>query len=376
MAVTTQDSQIIRNLRFPLTFVVVMQHSMGKVWTDMDWQALSGLDLYCLFKYLCSGCLALIAVPTFFFISGYLFYANISRMDMQVYKQKMRTRFSSLFVPYICWNLLCIPMLLLVTYGEALNGTKTMSDFTNLVYCDRWWHVFWDFFSNDASYTNLWGWPLLKNNPVLTTFWYVRDLLIMLILSPAIYWFAKKTRWIGFWCLVAIFVLRIWPHITLGPQSLFFVFGAYASILRGQLTINSKPIRIILYIAAAALTLLMLRLFGNDTYWGFLIAPTFTLVGCYAILNIMGDLVKKGKWPTCSPLLTKSSFFVYALHIEFALPLAFFVMKLVFKHAEHPLLLSLQYLLTPCLIYAICIFVYVMLQKYSPKLLALLNGSR
>ena len=376
MAVTTQESQIIWNLRFPLTFAVVMQHSMGKVWTEVDWQALSGLDLYCLFKYLCSGCIALVAVPVFFFISGYLFFANISQMNMHVYWQKMRKRFTSLFVPYISWNLLCIPILLLVTYGEALNGTRAMTDFTELVHSDRWGHIFWDFYSKDATYTNLWGWALLKENPVLSTFWYVRDLIIMSVLSPVIYWYVKKTKWIGFWGLVLVFVFRIWPHIALGPQSLFFVFGAYASLLYGRLTVANKSVRYVIYILAIVLTIVMVILFGNDTWRGFLLAPLYTLVGCYAVLNLMGSLVERKSVPPMPSLLTKSSFFVYALHIEFALPIGFFIMKFMFRYAEHPLLLTVQYLLTPCLIYAICVLAYIIMQKFMPKLLSILNGSR
>lgn len=377
MAVTIHDSRIISNLRFPMTFLVVMQHSMGNVWTDMNWQHLSSLDLYCLIKYLFSGCVALVAVPVFFYISGYLFFANINRMDMRVYKEKMRKRFSSLLVPYLSWNLLCIPILLLVTYGEALNGSRPMADFTGLLHSGRWGHIFWDFYSHDAAFTNYWGWTILKDNPVLTTFWYVRDLIIMSLLTPVIYWYIKKTKWVGFWCLVAVFCLRVWPHITLGPQSLFFVFGAYGSMLHGRLTIDNKTGRRAVCLLTVVLTVVMLRFYGNDTYWGFLLAPTFTLVGCYAVLNLAGSLLERhpGAKPIPS-LLTKSSFFVYALHIEFALPLGFFITKAVFRQTENALLLTLQYFITPCLIYGICLLVYVSLQKMMPRVLSWLNGNR
>ena len=62
--------------------------------------------------------------------------------------------------------------------------------------------------------------------------------------------------------------------------------------------------------------------------------------------------------------------------MQLALPLAFFLLKKLFSGAEHPLLLALQYLLTPCLIYAICLAAYVVMQKLTPRLLAVLNGSR
>lgn len=376
MAVSSSDSRVISLLRFPLTFAVVMQHSMGTITTDIRWTSLSGLDLYSLLKSLCSGCMALIAVPAFFFISGYLFFGNVTTMDSSVYKAKMTTRLKSLLVPYLGWNLLTVPILLLVTYGEAMNGTRTMADFTDLLHNGRWTHIFWDFSSHDALYGNLWGMHLLKDSPVLSTFWYVRDLIIMCLLSPLVYWYVTRTRWVGFWALVVLFVLRLWPHMTLGPQSLFFVFGAYASLLRGSLTTSGATLRRAIYGVAAVLFVVVFSLLGNDTYHGFLLTPAFTLAGCYAVLNLGAFFAKRHPGFAFPQLLTKSSFFVYALHMQLALPLAFFLLKKLFSGAEHPLLLALQYLLTPCLIYAICLAAYVVMQKLTPRLLAVLNGSR
>ena len=40
-----KDSEIIKDIRFPLTFIVVMQHCMGSVYYDFEWTNLSGSDI-------------------------------------------------------------------------------------------------------------------------------------------------------------------------------------------------------------------------------------------------------------------------------------------------------------------------------------------
>lgn len=48
-----------------------------------------------------------LAVPFFFFISGYLFFTNYKN-GKEFYFYKWRKRFYTLLVPYIFWNLLTI----------------------------------------------------------------------------------------------------------------------------------------------------------------------------------------------------------------------------------------------------------------------------
>lgn len=84
-----KDSEIIKDIRFPLTFIVVMQHCMGSVYYDFEWTNLSGSDIYNIIKILLSGSFAAIAVPAFFLISGFLFFNKIEHFDLNVYKSKL-----------------------------------------------------------------------------------------------------------------------------------------------------------------------------------------------------------------------------------------------------------------------------------------------
>jgi fucose 4-O-acetylase-like acetyltransferase len=71
------------------------------------------LHHYCsnLFSYVLGG----IAVPLFFFISGFLFFLNIENFNLQSYGNKLQTRGKTLLIPYLFWNLFAIAIYSLIT---------------------------------------------------------------------------------------------------------------------------------------------------------------------------------------------------------------------------------------------------------------------
>lgn len=373
---TNDNSEIISFLRFPLTFAVVAIHCMGNIETQVDWLHLTGIDLYYLLKVACSSVLFGVAVPMFFFISGYLFFVNVDRMDKQTYYKKIRRRLHSLLIPYVTWNLLAIPLILLSMYGETLTGTRSIDELTDFIHNGRWTHIFWDFTSHPASFSNIFGWAQLRSHPVLFTLWYVRDLMIMCLLSPLVYWYIRHTgRW-GLVALTAVFALRIWPYISVHSVSLFFVFGAYWALNRMPLAVTDRRFRLLIYLLALVLGMLQVRLLDNYSYWGSQTNPLFLLVACLAVFCLADSFLRHHRGFKLPALLGDSSFFIYALHAVFGLPLGFFLTKAIFKGATHPLLLSLQYVVTACMVYLICLATYFCLSKIWPKALLLLNGNR
>jgi fucose 4-O-acetylase-like acetyltransferase len=367
---------VIRLLRFPLAFAVVMIHCRGSIDGGIHWDSMTGMDAYYLLKVALSGVLFAVAVPAFFFISGFLFFRNVKQMDSGTYTRKLRSRLRSLLIPYVAWNLLCIPLMLLYMYGETLTGTRTQEELTAFIHNERWGHIFWDFISKDAPFDNLLGWTQMKSNPVLFTFWYVRDLMVMTLLSPAIFWYVRKTGWAGFVLAVAVYVLRLWPYIPIYPSCLFFVFGAYWSLNGLPLAVQGKVRRRLLYSLTLCLGLLQVRLLGDETYWGAQLYPAFMAAACFTVFCLADAVLRRHPGIREPVLLTESSFFVYALHVEFAVPFAFFMGKCVFMHTGHPLLLSLQYLFTGVAAYGICVAAYAAMQWLMPKGLSLLCGQR
>ena len=87
------------NLRFPLMIGVVMIHCSISDTGNLVMDYVSKLF---------SEILPVFCVPIFFFISGYFFFANVSEFSIQVYREKVRRRIRTLFVPYVCANLFMI----------------------------------------------------------------------------------------------------------------------------------------------------------------------------------------------------------------------------------------------------------------------------
>ncbi len=370
------NSKIISFLRFPLTFLVVVIHCCGELSPITDWSHLNGADLYHIVKVLFSNGIAQIGVPTFFFISGYLFFYHVSQFDFSIYKKKLKGRFHTILIPYISWNLLCIPLTMLVLFGEGFSGTSSPDAALEYWNNMKWLHIFWDYTSHNDAFTNLLGANILVTGPVLGTYWYVRDLIILILLSPIVYLFIKKT---GKWgCLLAVLLLifHIWPYMSLRVQSMYFVLGAYWSINKKNLYSEHDALRKANHILTVILLLVLVRLDSVNSYWGWQLLPLYTLSGMFTAFNLGYYFLKKKPDFQFHQLLTSSSFFVYSIHLEFTLSLGFFITKTLFHHTQHPMLMTLQYLTTPIIIYAVSVILFWMLQKTMPQVLKVLNGNR
>ena len=74
------SSEAIDFVRFPLAVMVVFIHSFPDSpnldFTAIDYSSLSAFDTYNILRRFCSNIFPSIAVPSFFFISGYFFFLN------------------------------------------------------------------------------------------------------------------------------------------------------------------------------------------------------------------------------------------------------------------------------------------------------------
>lgn len=102
-------SKTISYLRFPLTVGVVFIHFDLSQGLDIAGatHGLNNPNWYYFIINLISGTLATIGVPLFFLISGFLFFYRRD-FDETVYKQKLKSRFMTLFIPYVLWNMIAI----------------------------------------------------------------------------------------------------------------------------------------------------------------------------------------------------------------------------------------------------------------------------
>ena len=106
-----KDQSVLSNtidfLRFPLIIAVVFIHC------DPAPMVIGGKELvekntypiYSLLRWIVSEEVAKIAVPLFFFISGFLFFYRSPSLTISDYVKKLKKRARTLLIPYILWNI-------------------------------------------------------------------------------------------------------------------------------------------------------------------------------------------------------------------------------------------------------------------------------
>lgn len=186
----------ISQLQFVLCTLIVIMHSMN---TTYDGLFTSSLDT--VFQYLLGGGICQIAVPTFYFISAYLFYWNCdSSEDL---KRKILSRIHTLICPYLIWNTIWefyYYLLWKIGYSEKkFIGYKFINFFLDI---------------------------LNSNN---TALWFVKWLIVFSLLSPVIVRLIdNKKVFVVFEIIVTIMILifKI-PYYSILYWTPFYLLGAY-----------------------------------------------------------------------------------------------------------------------------------------------------
>ena len=96
--------RIFDTLRFPLVVLIVFLHLKGEP-SDMciDWHHFSLVDFYNCVRIYLSCIVCNVAVPSFFVMSGYLFYHRNNTLSIGLFWKKIYHRLKSLCIPYLFW---------------------------------------------------------------------------------------------------------------------------------------------------------------------------------------------------------------------------------------------------------------------------------
>lgn len=158
-------SNKIKNVSLFMTFFVVLLHSNNLDTTQ------SVVSVNSLVQNFIGQGIVRVAVPMFFLISGYLFFYNFTP-TMEKWKYKFKSRFHSLFIPYVIWCtgwLVILYLVELLPIGRALFSDRIITDYT-----------FKELFVNTYIY------------PLPYQFWYIRSLMLDVLLTPVFYYIIKS----------------------------------------------------------------------------------------------------------------------------------------------------------------------------------------
>lgn len=354
-------SSRIRNLSFLLVVQVVFIHAYYQVWHENP----SGLNKLNFFiQYLVSQELCRIAVPLFFIISGYLFFADCTA-DLGWFIVKWKRRIKTLLIPYLLWSIIG-----LISYFVMQNTSWATRFFTRKLLKD--YTIF------ELIATLLWS-------PVPYQLWFLRYLILYVLLTPLIYLICKKCDGVLVFLLVfsslvlvPIFIYyRLFDFFLLGPVLHFFGFfllGSYLSINGDCSRYDSREApcwHSCLAWVALCLTDSYLEVIHNIRILGLHEFAIFLGIYCAWILS---DRIQRYTSRVRLVALSSYSFFLFASHE----PLLTIVKKggnfLVGEQSTF--MFMLLYFLCPLTTIFLSISSAVLLNRYLPKVFIQLTGHR
>lgn len=349
--IQTIQSKTINWLRFPLIVLVVYIHNYGAVYNfspNIGWTNITSVDVYEIIRILFSKVISHLAVPCFFFISGYLFFYNINVFSKKTYISKLKKRLFTLLIPYLLWNIIAI----IFDFCDFYSKHNILDSITHTI------NNLWYFFTNPLDY------PL----------WYVRNLMILSALSP-IYFYLFKRKTLLFVGLFIV-ILLVFGHSTNINSIVFFGLGAYLSINKLNIISTFRSIKLPMYIIAFITMCLCVYFNSKYTDIGKRIYPLFLLSGIISVFNLASiciekEIIKEKK------LLTSSVFFIYAIHVLLPISWTNAYFQQAFSLCEGNYgLCTVIYLIQPLLKTALCIALFLLMKMIVPKAVYLLSGSR
>lgn len=351
-------SETIRFLRFPLIVGVVLIHSqiLGEWMERVSSVPEVDFQVYSTVSYILSSIIARVSVPLFFFFSGFLFFYR-SSFNAQTYLQKLRKRGRTLLVPYLLWNLIAIVLTFALHF--FLSDMVTEGPDSNYSLLD-YLQSFWEFK------------PFHHGTPINDPLWFMRDLMVVMLASPLVYFLLKYGKRYGLAFLGVLWMFGWWiklPGFSIAAL-FFYSAGAYFSIHRINFVERFAPY--LSWATGVYLFSAILQFYFRHTTAASYLSNINILSGIVLAISLTSLFLAKGKWRVKS-FLSEVSFFIYVYHglIVYRLTSRAFMML---PHAD--IILLLIYLTCPIIICGIGIPLYYVLNRFFPKKMALLMGDR
>ena len=388
---TKVESNVINNLRFPLAFLVVLWHTpqdmVLKPLIEFDFCT---IDFFQAFIILLGENLVQISVPAFFVISGYLFYVGLQnssekKADKNFFLTKYKKRIKSLLIPYLLWNLVVVVYFLIVKIVACVylgRDWSTVVDFIVKTIPD----AFWVADSHETYFTNLLGIVHMEFTPIVVPLWFIRDLMVMVLISPLFYWLIRKAGEIFLFIFVVLFLTNLWieiPGFEIRAITFFYI-GAFLSVRTNNLFSFSTPTISVLMLLSLFLSIFFggreiniefgshhCFITGTDTKWYF--SRLFILLGTAGVFYYSKIFLNK----EClfPKLFVDSTFFIYALHtIVLIYIIHDFIIRIIGVGNCYCNLVA--YLSTPIITTLVIISIYSFCAKYMPKTTKILSGGR
>ncbi len=170
--------------QYVLTLLIVIRHGRNiEAWNLYDNRAQLAATIQKIYLHMSN-----IAVPVFFYFSGFLMYLNLEKSN---WITKIKRRIVSLIIPYVVWNLLCGLFFIIISHiniiQKKMNQDVIRFDIQFIYNC-----------LIKCSY----------NNPL----WYLRNIIVLSLLSIIIIYVTKDRREGVLLILLATVILNLMYH--------------------------------------------------------------------------------------------------------------------------------------------------------------------
>jgi len=354
MSIDHRTSTRIDILRFPLIVGVVFIHSYSGTNNGSIVNGCSRGFWVDYVRVFISRGIADVTVPLFFLISGYLFFQG--QWSWGNYVNKLKRRINTLLVPYLFWNCLNLGIFAL---AESIPQTRAY-------YAGTVWPLVSVFSALDYAKAIL---GVFVDAPFNGPLWFIRDLMVLAVLAPAIHFLlARKTALPFLALLFCLWFFGLSPSVGLRMQApFFFCMGAYFS--RPEMSVASLD-KFSWWIGAIFLCLITL----NTAYLARVSYLDYSMVvfGVPCVWSLTKLAVRTTVLKSMLMKLSGASFFVYAGHG--------ILQTIVSKAADKMLMpaggaaiLALYFLIPICAI-TFLVLLHGCLRKVMPTVTGIITG--
>ena len=264
-------------------------------------------------------------------------------------------------LPYVLWTLLfSLYLIAPFFYGLSQPGWDGVVDWNkghNGIYGIFWSHKLIDY-------------PL----------WFIRDLIVMVALSPLLYVFVKFFKQWGIVFLAVVYVLNLRiPIPGFSTEAfLFFSTGLYFRKFGLNIIVFSKRFSKWFYLFSILFLGFEVYFYGKNDSLALTIRYLFELFGVFSTFSLASHWVQCPKY-TANSFLASSSFFIFAAHVPlmqtrflFNIPQGY-LLKL---NGLFPGSAFVVYLLYVVLVVSMCLAIYWLMRRFLPKTTSVLCGGR
>lgn len=292
------------------------------------------------------------AVPMFFMLSGISFFKGY---DNKKYSAKIKSRVFTLVIPYLLWNTVWMLWEIFCSYSFisvlSANGEQYPLTFMSVLK-----GIF--FYGCNVP------------------FWFMFDLIVFSFVSPLLF-FIIRNKYIGIVSVICLSILSLFGiHLPIKlfyyPTSIiFYLVGGiigyhYFDFVANRSSKSTQIVSVLLLFSYVLAKNIIRQELHIDNYLTEIVAFTICAFSLWNIVDIFIEKIKPRA-------IYRRSFAIYAMHLNVAL----IVLKIFsFCMPQSEWFKIPKFVLMVALTLLIINFVCAFLEKFSPKIYALLMGDR